>query len=103
MEGGTRRHYRRGQRQASGASDERLLSGEWKRWGRGRAAALPEGATVGGAGEGDSWCDRRGEHCSYGRGERRSYRRVGRRCCRRGRAPALPEGAIAGVTGGGQH
>ena len=64
---------------------------------------MPEGATVGGAGEGERWCDRRGERCRYGRGERRSYRRDGWRCCRRGRAQALPEVAIAGVTGGGER
>ena len=66
----------------------------------GRSQALPEGATVSRAGDGERLCDRGGKCSSYGRGERRSYRRDGRRCCCRGRVPALSEGAIAGVTGG---
>ena len=79
-----------------------LPEGECRHYRRGRAPVLPEGATVGGAGEGERWCDWRGERSSNGRDERRGYRRGERRRYRRGRAPALPEGATAGVTGGGE-
>ena len=74
-----------------------LPEGERRDYRRGRAPVLPEGATVGVTGEGERWCGRRVERSSYGRGERRRYRRGERRRYRRGRAPALPEGATAGT------
>ena len=92
-----------------------------KGYGRGRAEALPEGATAGVRGERRTTTlggakalrkgasggvtggadHRRDECCRDRRGERRSYGRRREQALPEERAPAILEGASTGVTGGG--
>ena len=90
---------RRGKRRSHGREREQvspegrapqIQEGDRRDYWRGRAPVLPEGATVGEALLGERWYDRRGERSSYGRCERSSYQRGGRRW-RRGRSKRCAE------------